>query len=130
MRSKSVYRNTGPRYEGVRAKKALGQHFLSDEDTAIEIVDSLLIPEAGLDGTPTVEGGVNVLEIGPGTGVLTQYLLMDKRINLQLCEIDTESIDKLRDRFSQFLYTLQPRDFLQTELEEVFPSASDRKSVV
>ena len=127
MRSKSVHRNTGPRFEGVRAKKALGQHFLSDEDTAIEIVDSLLIPEAGLDGTPTVESGVNVLEIGPGTGVLTQYLLMDKRINLQLCEIDTESIDKLRGRFPQFLYTLQPRDFLQTELEEVFPSASDIK---
>ncbi len=117
----------GPRYEGVRAKKALGQHFLSDEDIAIEIVDSLLIPETGLDEKPTVEGGVNVLEIGPGTGVLTKFLLMDKRINLQLCEIDTESIDKLRDRFPQFLYTLQPRDFLKTELEDVFPSASDIK---
>lgn len=117
----------GPRYEGVRAKKALGQHFLSDEDIAIEIVDSLLIPESGLDESPTVEGGVNVLEIGPGTGVLTKFLLMDKRINLQLCEIDTESIDKLRDRFPQFLYTLQPRDFLQTELDEVFPSTSDIK---
>ena len=112
----------------VRAKKALGQHFLSDEDIAIEIVDSLLIPETGLDESPTVEGGVNVLEIGPGTGVLTKFLLMDKRINLQLCEIDTESIDKLRDRFPQFLYTLQPRDFLKTELEDVFPSVSDIKS--
>ena len=120
-------RPSGPRYEGVRAKKALGQHFLSDEDTAIEIVDSLLIPETGLDESPTVEGGVNVLEIGPGTGVLTQYLLMDKRINLQLCEIDTESIDKLRDRFPQFLYTLGPRDFLQTELEDIFPSVTDIK---
>jgi len=117
----------GPRYEGVRAKKALGQHFLSDEDIAIEIVDSLLIPETGLDESPTVEGGVNVLEIGPGTGVLTKFLLMDKRINLQLCEIDTESIDKLRDRFPQFLYTLQPRDFLQTELEDVFPVVSEIK---
>ncbi len=118
---------SGPRYEGVRAKKALGQHFLSDEDIAIEIVDSLLIPETGLDESPTVEGGVNVLEIGPGTGVLTKFLLMDKRINLQLCEIDTESIDKLRDRFPQFLYTLQPRDFLKTELEEIFPVVSDIK---
>ena len=118
---------SGPRYEGVRAKKALGQHFLSDEDIAIEIVDSLLIPENGLDESPTVEGGVNVLEIGPGTGVLTKFLLMDKRINLQLCEIDTESIDKLRDRFPQFLYTLQPRDFLKTELEEIFPVVSDIK---
>ena len=121
-------RLSGPRYDGVRAKKALGQHFLSDEDIAIEIVDSLLIPETGLDENPTVEGGVNVLEIGPGTGVLTKFLLMDKRINLQLCEIDTESIDKLRDRFPQFLYTLQPRDFLKTELEDVFPSVSDIKS--
>ncbi|MBR5075345.1 MAG: ribosomal RNA small subunit methyltransferase A [Bacteroidales bacterium] len=127
MRRNSAHRKTGPRFEGVRAKKALGQHFLSDEDIAIEIVDSLLIPESGLDESPTVEGGVNVLEIGPGTGVLTRFLLMDNRINLQLCEIDTESIDKLRDRFPQFLYTLQPRDFLQTELEEVFPSTSDIK---
>lgn len=127
MGRNSAHRKTGPRFEGVRAKKALGQHFLSDEDIAIEIVDSLLIPESGLDESPTVEGGVNVLEIGPGTGVLTKFLLMDKRINLQLCEIDTESIDKLRDRFPQFLYTLQPRDFLQTELEEVFPSSSDIK---
>ncbi len=114
-----------PKYDGVRAKKALGQHFLSDEDTAIEIVDSLLIPATGLDNAPTIEGGVNVLEIGPGTGVLTQYLLMDKRINLQLCEIDTESIDKLRARFPQFLYTLQPRDFLQTSLQEVFPAVNE-----
>ncbi|MBP5391150.1 MAG: ribosomal RNA small subunit methyltransferase A [Bacteroidales bacterium] len=127
MGRNATHRKTGPRFEGVRAKKALGQHFLSDEDIAIEIVDSLLIPENGLDESPTVEGGVNVLEIGPGTGVLTKFLLMDKRINLQLCEIDTESIDKLRDRFPQFLYTLQPRDFLQTELDEVFPSTSDIK---
>lgn len=120
-------RLAGPRYEGVRAKKALGQHFLSDEDTAIEIVDSLLIPETGLDESPTIEGGVNVLEIGPGTGVLTQYLLMDKRINLQLCEIDQESIDRLRGRFPQFLYTLQQRDFLKTELEDIFPAVKEIK---
>lgn len=115
------------RYDGVRAKKALGQHFLRDEDIAIEIVDSLLIPETGLDENPTVEGGVNVLEIGPGTGVLTNYLLMDKRINLSLCEIDQESIDKLRDRFPQFLYTLQQRDFLKSNLEEIYPSVTEIK---
>ena len=112
------------RYDGVRAKKALGQHFLRNEDIAIEIVDSLLIPETGLDENPTAPGGVNVLEIGPGTGVLTNYLLMDKRINLSLCEIDQESIDKLRDRFPQFLYTLQQRDFLKSNLEEIFPSSA------
>ncbi len=118
-----------PKYEGVRAKKALGQHFLHNEDIAIEIVDSLLIPSTGLDNAPTIEGGVNVLEVGPGTGVLTQYLLMDKRINLQLCEIDTESIDKLRARFPQFLYTLQPRDFLQTSLQEVFPAVKENSII-
>ncbi len=129
MGKRNSYRKDtrGPRYEGVRAKKALGQHFLSDEDTAIEIVDSLLIPETGLDESPTVDGGVNVLEIGPGTGVLTRYLLMDKRINLQLCEIDEESIDKLRGRFPQFLYTLQQRDFLKTELNDIFPEVETAK---
>lgn len=111
----------GPVYEGVAAKKSLGQHFLTDEDVAIEIVDSLLIPETDLEGNPVGEESVPVLEIGPGTGVLTKYLLMDKRIKLELCEVDTESIDKLRSRFPQFLYTLVPRDFLKTDLSEVFP---------
>lgn len=111
----------GPVYEGVAAKKNLGQHFLADEDTAIEIVDSLLIPETDLEGNPIGENSVPVLEIGPGTGVLTKYLLMDKRIKLELCEVDDESIDKLRDRFPQFLYTLVKRDFLQCDLSEIFP---------
>lgn len=113
---------SGVRYEGVTAKKGLGQHFLANQDIAIEIVDSLLIPESGLDGSPTIEGGVNVVEIGPGTGVLTNYLLMDKRLNLQLCEIDEESIGKIKEKFPQYLYTLQQRDFLQTPLDELFPS--------
>ncbi len=113
---------SGVRYEGVTAKKGLGQHFLANQDIAIEIVDSLLIPESGLDGSPTIDGGVNVVEIGPGTGVLTNYLLMDKRLNLQLCEIDEESIGKIKEKFPQYLYTLQQRDFLQTPLDELFPS--------
>lgn len=99
-----------PSMEGVRAKKALGQHFLKDEDVAIEIVDSLLIPDEG----------AQVLEIGPGTGVLTKYLLQDERIKLELAEIDEESIERLRTKFPQFLYTLKKRDFLKTDLAEVF----------
>ncbi len=121
MRRHKTNQRRGPVYEGVAAKKSLGQHFLADEDTAIEIVDSLLIPETDLEGNPVGENSVPVLEIGPGTGVLTKYLLMDKRIKLELCEVDEESIDKLRSRFPQFLYTLVQRDFLKCDLAEVFP---------
>lgn len=99
-----------PSMEGVRAKKALGQHFLKDEDIAIEIVDSLLIPDEG----------AQVLEIGPGTGVLTKYLLQDERIKLELAEIDEESIERLKSKFTQLLYTLKKRDFLKTDLAEIF----------
>ena len=63
----------------VRAKKALGQHFLTDQGIAMTIVDSL---EAG--------GVRNVLEIGPGMGVLTQYLLKRDDIDLKLVELDGE----------------------------------------
>ena len=92
------------RYDGVRAKKALGQHFLRDEDIAIEIVDSLLIPETGLDENPTVEGGVNVLEIGPGTGVLTNYLPMRDRPGVHRQtegSLSAVSLHPPAERFSQ-----------------------------
>ena len=61
----------------VRAKKALGQHFLTDRSIALSIVGAL---------SP---GGVrDVLEIGPGTGVLTGYLLERDDIDLKLVELD------------------------------------------
>lgn len=109
------------KYEGVTAKKGLGQHFLADEDIAVEIVDSLMIPTTDLDGNPTTDDSVKVLEIGAGTGVLTKYLLMDKRIHLEISEIDDQSILKLKEKFPQFLYTLEPKDFLQTPLLSFFP---------
>ncbi len=115
------------KFDGVEAKKALGQHFLADEDIAIEIVDSLLIPETDLKGNPTTENSVKVLEIGPGTGVLTKFLLMDKRIRLELSEIDEQSIDRLRDKFPQFLYTLAPKDFLKEDLFDFF--YRDKKNI-
>ena len=67
--------------EKVKAKKHLGQHFLKDESIAKAIADTL-----------NLEGYDDVLEIGPGMGVLTKYLL-DKPINTYVIEIDTESVD-------------------------------------
>ena len=59
----------------VRAKKALGQHFLTDQKVARAIVDALQSPGPAL-------------EIGPGMGVLTQYLLQREDVDLKLVEID------------------------------------------
>ena len=66
--------------EKVTAKKHLGQHFLKDESVAKDIADTL-----------NLEGYEDILEIGPGMGVLTKYLL-DKPINTYVIEIDTESV--------------------------------------
>ena len=66
----------------VRAKKALGQHFLTDQKVARAIVDAL-------------HGGLPTLEVGPGMGVLTQYLLEREDIDLRLIEIDSESVEYL-----------------------------------
>ncbi|MDR1181606.1 MAG: 16S rRNA (adenine(1518)-N(6)/adenine(1519)-N(6))-dimethyltransferase, partial [Bacteroidales bacterium] len=69
----------------VKAKKRLGQHFLTDHDTARNIVKSLS-DEAGA-----------VLEIGPGMGILTQFLLQRADIDLRVVEIDAESVKYLRE---------------------------------
>ena len=96
----------------VRAKKALGQHFLKDESIARRITDSLLLPAGDVP--------VQVLEIGPGTGVLTKYLLENRRIRLQVAEIDPESVECLKATFPQLLYTLRQQDFLTMPLDNTF----------
>ena len=99
---------------GVKAKKGLGQHFLADESIAKRIVDGLILPEPLQEDDrhqgekmkclqePRAESEITgesmsgadkklqVLEIGPGTGVLTKYLLANPRIKLEVCEIDTQ----------------------------------------
>ena len=87
----------------VKAKKHLGQHFLNDENIARKIVESL-----SFDGYDTV------MEVGPGTGVLTKYLL-EKKINLFLAEIDTESIDFLKNNYLQLTESSFAGDFLKTD---------------
>ena len=105
------------RDQGVRAKKHLGQHFLKDETVAQKIGDTL-----------TLQGYKNVLEIGPGTGVLTKYIL-EKDITLLAMDLDTESIEYLnthftfehRDIASDGKFKVIEADFLKYDLDTVFP---------
>lgn len=92
----------------VKAKKKLGQHFLTDLDIAGKIVESL---------SPNCP---NVLEIGPGMGVLTQYLFKNKEYHTVAIEIDRESIAYLKHHFSAFEDQIIHGDFLQMDLDTLF----------
>jgi len=101
----------------VRAKKSLGQHFLTDQNIARAIVDSLHSEGVSSnDSSP-----LPVLEIGPGMGVLTQYLLEREDIDLHLVEIDGESVDYLLTHFRGMQGRLMQADFLKLRLEKIFP---------
>ena len=95
----------------VRAKKALGQHFLTDLSIAQRIAEALLV-ESG-KAMPT-------LEIGPGMGVLTQYLLEREDVDLRMVEIDTESVNYLLTHFPKVQGRLLEADFLKMRLEKFF----------
>lgn len=90
----------------VRAKKALGQHFLTDQSIAKGIVDALR--------------GEKVLEVGPGMGVLTQYLLPIRGENLKAVEIDTESVAYLKSHFPELGENLVAGDFLKMNMGTLF----------
>lgn len=90
----------------VKAKKHLGQHFLTDENIAKKIVDSL-----------SNENYSKILEVGPGTGVLTKYLL-EKKQPLILAEIDSESIDYLKKKYSGICHENFVGDFLKFNFNE------------
>lgn len=92
----------------VRAKKHLGQHFLKDEPTALKIADSL-----------TYSGYKNVLEIGPGTGVLTKYLIK-KDIDLKVIEIDWDSVAYLKENFPDLEGNILEADFLKYDIPSIF----------
>ncbi|MBQ1842511.1 MAG: ribosomal RNA small subunit methyltransferase A, partial [Bacteroidales bacterium] len=101
----------------VRAKKSLGQHFLTDQNIAKAIVDSL-----NSEGVSSKDSSpLPVLEIGPGMGVLTQYLLEREDIDLHLVEIDGESVDYLLTHFRGMQGRLMQADFLKLRLEKIFP---------
>jgi 16S rRNA (adenine1518-N6/adenine1519-N6)-dimethyltransferase len=87
----------------VKAKKHLGQHFLTDLNIAQKIVNAL--PQ---DGLP-------ILEIGPGTGVLTQYLI--DRDNFTALDIDNESIEFLKQKYPEHAHKIHFQDFLEADLK-------------
>lgn len=101
----------------VKAKKHLGQHFLTDLSIAKRIVDSM-----------TTESTHNALEIGPGMGVLTQFLVNRNDVNLKLVEIDTESVAYLHEHFTINHDNIIEADFLRMKLDELF--TSDKFSVI
>ncbi len=103
----------------VRAKKGLGQHFLTDLSIAKRIADSLLAPCSGSFGEQ-MKAPTDTLEIGPGMGVLTQYLLQRSELNLKLVEIDIESVNYLLAHFPQVEGSLIEADFLKLRLEDIF----------
>jgi 16S rRNA (adenine1518-N6/adenine1519-N6)-dimethyltransferase len=93
----------------VRPKKHLGQHFLQDENIAQKIV-GYLNPEYPL-----------LLEIGPGTGVLTKYLLDRKTIDPWFMEVDYEAVDYLKSTFPLISSRLITGDFLDYDLDRFPP---------
>jgi len=101
---------------GIRAKKHLGQHFLKDEDIARKIADTLIL-----------QGYDHVLEIGPGTGVLTKYLL-DRCEKVTAMELDAESVVYLKNNFPLEHPALTERadlevieaDFLKYDISTLF----------
>lgn len=97
----------------VRAKKALGQHFLKDIDVAQRIVESLSAVQATPDGCQ-----VPVLEVGPGTGVLTQFLWNHPNVDYSAVEIDKESVAYLNKHFPQLGNRLLLGDFLKMPLSK------------
>ncbi len=97
----------------VRAKKALGQHFLVDLNIAQKICDSLA---GGSDTEP-----VTALEVGCGMGVLTQYLLKRTDLVTYGAEIDSESVAYLNEHYADFTPRLIEGDFLKMDLRDRFP---------
>jgi 16S rRNA (adenine1518-N6/adenine1519-N6)-dimethyltransferase len=96
----------------VRPKKSLGQHFLHDQHTAERIVNSLVLKNES----------ESVLEIGPGMGVLTVYLLKRVDIRFKVIEIDRDSIAYLHAHFPVLGPAIIEGDFLKAEIAEIFSS--------
>jgi 16S rRNA (adenine1518-N6/adenine1519-N6)-dimethyltransferase len=93
----------------VKPKKYLGQHFLTDKNIAQKI--------AGILQSNSYD---TILEIGPGTGIMTGYLLQNTNKNIYVVEIDKESVDFLKKNFKQLENHIIEGDFLQLDLNKTF----------
>ena len=92
----------------VKPKKALGQHFLTDANIARQIVDALTAKEKS-----------PVLEIGPGTGILTA-LLLRKNFNLKAIDVDVDSVHFLRKKYPEFQASMIEGNFLKINIDHLF----------
>ena len=101
----------------VRAKKALGQHFLTDQSIAKSIVAALQPLSADVENGEQMK----VLEIGPGMGVLSQHLLERKDIDLKMIEIDSESVEYLERHFPEARGRVIYGDFLKLDIDSILP---------
>ncbi|MCM1170154.1 MAG: 16S rRNA (adenine(1518)-N(6)/adenine(1519)-N(6))-dimethyltransferase RsmA [Bacteroides sp.] len=144
MRKNNTHRT---RFTEVRAKKNLGQHFLNNTDMARVIARCVhagytpaLMPDGSLDGLEAdalsrdasefvSERPLNVLEIGPGMGVLSQCLWEDPTLNVSLVELDAESVVYLARHFPQHTGQgrLIPADFLKMDLAKLFTDKTTGK---
>lgn len=98
--------------KAVKPKKNLGQHFLTDLNIAKRIADTV-------DACPDIP----VLEIGPGMGVLTQYLVEKSRL-VKAVEIDSESVAYLHENFPQLQDRIIGEDFLRMDLNRILTESS------
>ncbi len=101
----------------VRAKKHLGQHFLNDKNAAQRIVEAL---------TPSL-GFNQVLEVGPGMGVLSDFLLQNQEYETFLIDVDDESIEYLADKYPELGNRLIHGDFLTLDFNKYF---GDKMAVI
>ena len=92
-------------HQHVKAKKHLGQHFLTDENIAKNIVDALLEKDQS----------TTIIEVGPGTGVLTQHLILDCK-NFFALDVDRESVEFLKSKYPNEQDKILLADFLETDL--------------
>ena len=96
--------------DNIRAKKHLGQHFLHDDNTAQKIVDAL-------------KSNCNtVIEVGPGMGVLTKKLLLKSIPSFYVVEIDTESVEYLKENYPALTPNILEADFLKMDLSAIASS--------
>ena len=100
-------------------KKRLGQNFLMDKNIARKIVRTMDVPKP-----------IFLIEIGPGRGVLTEFILKDVDKYLGI-EIDSSLIELLQDRFSeQTNFSLIQQDFLEFDLEKTLKKFSDHSKII
>jgi len=95
----------------VKAKKYLGQHFLTDKNIAEKIVNSL----------HSCDQYQQVLEVGPGMGILSDFLLRKEEFQTYLIDIDTESYEYLQKRYPDLGQRLINGDFLELNFKDIFP---------